>query len=114
MTMNIDIPATTLNLAGLDIPRVYQGKSFLPIINDMIEPNGRKDFLCEYLWDIDLISKWEVVRSERYINARYFGQNPSYEFLHNLKVVPDQIKSFSDDPKYESILKKCVKEQLLL
>jgi len=52
------------------------------------------------------IPKWEGVRGPRYVYARYFGQKPAYEFLHDLKTDPDQLKNFAANPQYAETLKK--------
>jgi len=57
------------------------------------------------------IPKWEGVREERYVYARYFEQEPVFEFLHDLKTDPDQLVNLAPNPEYKDILaqmsKKC-------
>jgi hypothetical protein len=36
--------------------------------------------------------------------ARYFEQSPVYEFLHDLRRDPDQLKNLASDPAYEETL----------
>ena len=52
------------------------------------------------------IPKWEGVRSQRYVYARYFEQKPMYEYLHDLKEDPDQLKNLVNDPAYANALKR--------
>lgn len=106
MALNIDIPATILDIAGVPKPQTYQGRSFMPIVTGKIKDNGREEFFCEHLMNHEAIPKWEGVRGKRYVYARYFEQNPPYEFLHDLKKDPDQLKNFADDPEYTVVLKK--------
>ena len=106
MTLNIDIPATILDLAGIEIPGIYQGMSVVPVVAQNKKDNGREDFLCEHLWDFDRIPKWEGVHTGRYVYARYFGQEPPYEFLHDLEKDPDQLKNFIDDENYSKVRKQ--------
>ncbi len=106
MTLNIDIPATILDLAGVEIPAVYQGKSTVPMIRGKSKPNGRSDFFCEHLMEHKDIPKWEGVRGQRYVYARYFGQEPVHEFVHDLKRDPDQLKNLARDPDHADILNK--------
>ena len=50
------------------------------------------------------IPKWEGVRGERYVYARYYEQEPAYEFLHDLETDPDQLVNLAADPEYREIL----------
>ena len=104
MTLNIDIPATILDIANVPIPKGYQGKSFLPMVTGQSADNGREEFFCEHLMDYAKIPKWEGIRGKRYVYARYFEQEPVYEFLHDLKKDPNELTNFADDPEYVSIL----------
>ncbi len=106
LSINLDISATIVDLAGLPVPDTYQGKSLMPIVGGEKNDIGRKDFLCEHLWDNDKIPKWEGVRTKRYVYARYFGEEPDYEFLHDLKKDPEQLKNFVHDPEYKDILQR--------
>ena len=54
----------------------------------------------------EAIPKWEGVRTQRYKYARYFEQNPTFEFLHDLKKDPTELKNLASDPKYKGVLKK--------
>jgi len=106
MALNVDMPATMLELAGLEIPPHYQGKSLLPFVRGNKVQDWREDFFCEHLMNNKSIPKWEGVRGSRYVYARYFEQTPPYEFLHDLKTDPDQLKNLAKDPKYAKTLKK--------
>ena len=46
------------------------------------------------------------MRDERYVYARYFEQDPVYEFLHDLKTDPDQLMNLVDEPDYLSVLEE--------
>ena len=102
--LNIDIPASLLDLAGIPQPDLYQGQSFMPLVYGKTPEEWRTDFFCEHLMDRDGLPKWEGVRTERFVYARYFGQSPVYEFLHDLQVDPDQLENFADDPSYQDTL----------
>jgi hypothetical protein len=43
-------------------------------------------------------------RRELQVYARYFEQEPVYEFLHDLKTDPDQLVNLAADPGYSEIL----------
>jgi arylsulfatase A-like enzyme len=117
MALNIDVPATMLALAGVEVPARYQGRSLVPLINGQKVSDWRNEFLCEHLMHHADIPKWEGVRGERYVYARYFDQEPAYEFLHDLKTDPDQLTNLASLPEHRETLKmmreKCT-ELLLL
>ncbi|MEZ6066341.1 MAG: DUF4976 domain-containing protein [Planctomycetaceae bacterium] len=50
------------------------------------------------------IPKWEGVRGERYVYARYFQQEPIVEFLHDLEHDPDQLVNLADDAGHAETL----------
>ncbi|NQT16423.1 MAG: sulfatase-like hydrolase/transferase, partial [Planctomycetes bacterium] len=103
VALNIDLPATFLDLAGVASPEHYQGRSLLSWVRGEAVADWRGDFFCEHLMDAPgRIPKWEGVRGRRYVYARYFEDN--YEFLHDLEVDPDQLKNFAKDPEYTTVL----------
>ena len=111
MALNIDIPATMLEMSCVDIPPVYQGKSLITLIQGKKAHDWRTEFFCEHLTDNETIPKWEGVRGQRYVYARYFEQEPFFEFLHDLKTDPYQLLNLASKPEYRNILlqmsKKC-------
>jgi arylsulfatase A-like enzyme len=104
--LNIDLPATMLQLGGLPVPKHYRGRSLLPILDGHTPTDWRTDFFCEHLMHNKSIPKWEGIRGSRYVYARYFQQKPVYEFLHDLKTDPDQLKNLAGDAEYADVLKK--------
>lgn len=103
IVLNIDLAATFLDLAGVASPEHYQGRSLLPWVREEEVANWRNDFFCEHLMDAPgRIPKWEGVRQQRYVYARYFEDD--YEFLHDLVADPDQLKNFAKDPEYATVL----------
>jgi len=106
MALNIDAPATMLELAGIAPPSHYQGRSLLPWVQGKGTPNWRNDFFCEHTMEHNRIPKWEGVRGARYVYARYVGQDPVFEFLHDLKADPDQLVNLASNPEYKKILSR--------
>lgn len=100
MALNIDIPATILSYAGIEVPAVYQGRTLVGPVRGEPPRDWREDFFCEHLMEHRAIPKWEGVRGQRYVYARYFEQDPVYEFLHDLEVDPNQLRNFADDPAH--------------
>ncbi len=106
VALNIDLAATMLDLAGIPAPKHYGGRSLVPLLKDKAPAGWRTDFFCEHLMNNASLPKWEGVRGQRYVYARYFEQKPAFEFLHDLKADPNQLKNFAKNPEYAAILKK--------
>jgi len=104
ITLNIDVPATMIKLAGVEIPAHYQGSSLVPLLQGQSTPDWRNEFFCEHLMNHEDIPKWEGVRGERYVYARYFEQKPVFEFLHDLKTDPDQLVNLASNSDHKDIL----------
>jgi len=104
MALNVDVPATIVDLAGLPLPATYQGRSLMPLVRGRQPDDWRTDFFCEHLMNNAKIPKYEGVRGERYVYARYFEHPDDGEFLHDLEVDPDQLKNFVADPAYREVL----------
>jgi arylsulfatase A-like enzyme len=104
MALNIDIAPTFLEAAGIDVPDHYQGRSLLTMVQGRKARNWRDDFFCEHLMENAKIPKYEGVRGERYVYARYFEND--YEFLHDLKLDPDELVNHAENPEYRRVLAK--------
>jgi arylsulfatase A-like enzyme len=104
IALNVDVPATMLDLAGVERPVSYQGEALSPLLRDEGVATWRTEFFCEHLMKRADIPKWEGVRGERYVYARYFEQKPVYEFLHDLKSDPDQLLNLAKSPEHQAVL----------
>lgn len=106
MAMNLDLPATFLDWAGVKVPESYQGRSLAPIVRGQeLSKPWRDEFFCEHVILAPTLT-WEGVRGSRYKYARYFDQKPVYEFLHDLEKDPDELKNLANDPEYAETLKE--------
>ena len=106
MALNIDLAATMLALAGEPTPKHYRGRSLVPLLAGRTPADWRTDFFCEHLMNNKAIPKWEGVRGQRYVYARYFEQKPVYEFLHDLQGDADQLQNFASRADYAGVLAK--------
>jgi arylsulfatase A-like enzyme len=106
MVLNLDIPATILDYAGVAVPNLYQGQSLMPIANNEKIDSWRERFFCEHRMEHNKIPKYIGVREERYVYANYYEQNPPYEYLHDLKTDPNQLKNLIDNPAYKEVLER--------
>lgn len=104
MALNVDVPATILDLGLGEMPESYQGRSLAPLVQARPVEQWRTDFFCEHLMDHPAIPKYEGVRGQRYVYARYFENMPEGEFLHDLQTDPRQLNNLVDDPSYAQVL----------
>ncbi|MFT6368930.1 MAG: arylsulfatase A-like enzyme [Maribacter sp.] len=104
IVLNIDIPATILDLAGISQPKLYQGKSLVPFLNSKQIETWRTNFLCEHRMTHDKIPKYVGIRGQRYVYANYYEQNPPYEYLHDLQKDPKQLENLAYNSKYNTVL----------
>ena len=102
IALNIDVAPTLIAAAGVKGSPNYQGKPLMLSNND----DKREYFFCEHQMEHKAIPKWEGVRSLRYAYARYTQHDPAYEFLHDLKTDPDQLRNLAADPAYQNILQQ--------
>ncbi|NNC87109.1 MAG: sulfatase-like hydrolase/transferase [Akkermansiaceae bacterium] len=102
MVLNLDIPATILDYAGVPRPAVMQGRSLRPII----EGNPPADWRAVFLHDhpaIPTVFKNEGVRTEAFSYTRY-PNNGNVKQLYDVTVDPYQRTNLADDPRYASKL----------
>lgn len=104
IALNIDIPATILDLAGILQPKLYQGKSLVPFLNSTQIETWRTNFLCEHRMEHDKIPKYVGIRGQRYVYANYYEQNPPYEYLHDLQKDPKQLENLVHNSEYNAVL----------
>ncbi|MBI1319657.1 MAG: sulfatase-like hydrolase/transferase [Candidatus Hydrogenedens sp.] len=103
MVLNIDLPATFLDWGGVAVPKHYQGASLQPLLRGETE-EGHTEFFCEHRMNHKDIPKWEGVHTGQYVYARYYEQQPPYEFLHDLRADPTEKQNFVDDDAYTKVL----------
>ena len=95
MVLNIDVaPRRFWPTPAWRVPKHYQGESLDELVAGAAPVRWRNDFFCEHLMERADIPMWEGVRGERYVYARYLNQD--YEFLHDLKSDPDQLKNLAE------------------
>ena len=109
MALNIDLPATLLELAGIAIPEKYQGRSLVQLMTQSSSSalaSWRTDFLCEHHHPNQRIPKWRGVRGSRYTYACYYEQDPVYECLYDLETDPDQCNNLASNSEYQRTLNR--------
>ncbi len=103
MALNIDVPATILDYAGIPVPETYQGKSLVSMVSGEKKTIGRDTVLVEHLWEFEHIPPSEGVRTKEWKYMRYINDKSSEE-LYNLKDDPKEIYNLVGNPDYEKVL----------
>ncbi len=102
--LNIDVPATILDLAGIKTPKIWQGISL-----NSPQMANRKEFLTEHLWQTPIIPPSEAIRTERWKYFRYIN-DPSHEELYDLSVDPLETTNLSSDLSHQAVLNELRKK----
>lgn len=105
MALNIDIPATILDLAGIKAPDIYQGKSLIPVVSGKEKSLNRDTVLIEHLWEFANIPPSEGVRTKDWKYLRYIN-NKTDEELYSLKDDPKETTNLAKEAKYQKILQE--------
>ncbi|NCP28687.1 MAG: hypothetical protein AUJ96_02650 [Armatimonadetes bacterium CG2_30_66_41] len=103
MVLNLDVPETMLELAGVPVPATMRGRSLVPLLRGET-PNWRTDFFYEHLFENKTIPKTEGVRTERWAYLRYFEQVPVYEELYDVVNDFDEEHDLVGDPAQRTVL----------
>lgn len=104
--LNIDLPPTILDLAGVAAPRSMQGRSLAPLARGEQPADWRTDFWFEHLMMEPSIRKHEGVRTARYKYIRYFEANPVLEELYDLQEDPLETVNLVSSPKHGQVLER--------
>ncbi|MEK6477136.1 sulfatase [Catalinimonas sp. 4WD22] len=105
MVLNIDVPATMLELAGVDRPTSWQGTSLLAYQQGKKPVSTRTHNLFEHLWETDIIPPSEGVRTTEWKYMRYI-RDMEHEELYNLKDDPLEKNNLAGKNKYQKVLEK--------
>lgn len=105
MVLNIDVPQTIADLAGVKAPNTWQGKSLLPLVKQETNTINRDTVLIEHIWNFSEIPPSEGVRTEEWKYFRYVNDK-SVEELYNLKKDPKETKNLIGKKKYKAVADK--------
>ncbi len=103
LALNLDVPATILDYAGVKQPATWHGQSLKPLVEAKPEVLKRDTFLIEHLWEFDQIPPSEGVRTKEWKYFRYVNDK-SLESLYNLKTDPLEKTDLAKNPKYKAKL----------
>jgi arylsulfatase A-like enzyme len=102
--LNIDLPATFLDWAGLETPARYDGRSLKPIVEGKAPADWRDETFHEHFAVRHRIPAYEGIRTSTHKYVRYVDHD--YEFLHDLKNDPDELINLALDSKHTDLLKE--------
>lgn len=103
MALNIDIPATILEYAGVALPAVMQGRSMKPLVDGAPPSGWRTRFLHDHPAVGSGVFRNEGVRTESFSYTRY-PANGNVKQLYDVTVDPYQRTNLAGDPRYASKL----------
>ena len=107
LSANVDIPATILNIAGVAIPAVYDGKSLLPVLDNPKKP-VRASLPITQVWGPDATHCFSVINQDyKYVYWFYEDEKQGLkatEELFNIKDDPYEMVNLAGDAKHKSQL----------
>ncbi|RYG18454.1 MAG: DUF4976 domain-containing protein [Chitinophagaceae bacterium] len=107
MALNIDIAPTILSAAGLQTPKIMQGKNLFDVINYKIPE--RKEFFYEHTYSKSpKIPNVEGIVTNDFKYMIYTEHN--YEELYSIKADPKEKINLASDPRYLTKLKELRKQ----
>lgn len=104
LAQNVDVPATIVDLAGLEQPESWQGKSLLPVVYQENTSLGRDTVLVEHIWEFENIPPSEGVRTKGWKYFRYVNDQ-SVEELYDLEKDPKEINNLAKSPEHQETLR---------
>lgn len=104
MVLNVDFAPTLLELAGVPVPPVMQGRSLVPHLKDQPPKDWRTEFFYEHHSVAARIPMSEGVRTERWKYLRWIAETPVKEELYDLQADPLEERNLLADPKHAALL----------
>ncbi len=104
MVLNIDVPPTILQYAGLQPPARWQGKALVPLVEKTTKNFDRDTIFLEHLWEMVSIPPSEGVRTATWKYFRYINDK-SIEELYDLTKDPLEHNNLADQRAYRKVLK---------
>ncbi|WP_010179364.1 sulfatase [Glaciecola sp. HTCC2999] len=103
VALNIDIAPTILDMAGVEIPKRYQGKSLTKIVAGGTEP-WRDEFFFEHMYHSARadIPPTVGVRTQEWKYIRFYKNN--FEQLYNLQKDPQESTNLAKSASHQGIL----------
>lgn len=111
MALNIDLAPTLLDLAGVEIPKEVQGKSWRPLLEGADDANWRKAFFYEYFYEnpYNFAPTTLAVRTEAAKLIHYPGHDEWTE-LFDLAADPYETHNLWNDASHADLRHQMVAE----
>jgi arylsulfatase A-like enzyme len=105
LVLNLDLPSTFLEAAGIPIPDTMQGMSLVSILKGEKPRNWRESVYYHYYEGGGHgVPKHEGVRTDKY-KLIHFYTLEEWE-LYDLEKDPQEMQNLIDDPSYSEVLKE--------
>ena len=106
MALNVDVAPTMLDLAGVPVPSVMQGRSLASLLSGKTPADWRTEFFYEHHAVPARIPPVEAVRTERWKYIRWIKAEPVVEELYDLQSDPLEEKNVVADAANAALLKE--------
>ncbi len=110
MVLNMDLAPTILELAGLSVPCIMQGQSWLGVLKGR---PGRKSFLYEYFQEVDRKYKRPTVlavRTKRWKYVTYPLSDKLTDELYDIKNDPEELNNLIGNAGRADVVEHMKKE----
>ena len=94
----IDLYPTLAELAGLEYPKVIQGKSLVPILKNPAET------VRDFAFSVSQGGKSFLIRNENYAFIQYDEDGGSGMELYDMKKDPKQFRNLADESSYQEVV----------
>jgi arylsulfatase A-like enzyme len=107
MVLNIDVAPTLLDLAGVTVPDIMDGKSLVPLVSDLrsqASERWRSQFAYEHFTSpsraMRPIPRTDGIRTDDFKYVRWFDADPVVEELFDLSRDPAEMDNLAGNPEY--------------
>jgi arylsulfatase A-like enzyme len=110
MALNIDIPSTILDLAGVAEPSTYQGKSLSPLLNNEQNVQWRDAFFFEHMYQPKrvFIPPTVGIRTEQFKYVDFYKND--FQQLFDLVNDPEEKTNLIDSPQHQQVREELSKQ----
>ncbi|MEZ2347042.1 sulfatase [Terriglobus sp. RCC_193] len=104
MVLDVDIAPTVMDLVGLPIPKQFQGRSMLELVDNK-GTAWRKEWLYDYYEfpGAENVAPHRGVRTDTHKFIHWYTQSPEEFELYDLQLDPNEAHNLYGNPKYATI-----------